>query len=275
VNVTRVFPGPCEDLDLDDVTSRDTLLDWYRPPSTSWLRLNLIASVDGNAAGTDGTSQTLTSRTDRKILGVIRELADVVLIGANSVRREGYLLPRRSRLAIVTATGDLTGHRFEPATDREKVIVLCPARARSTVERTLGKNMAHIVVLDQVPIELGPNDRRTDDLVSGTNSVDDSVNRVSEGGRPYVSMPAVVAALEQLGLTSIVCEGGPRLAGQLLSAGLVDEACFSTSPLIGGTPLQLLDTPLGTEKKLELSQLLIDNVHGIYARWLISTPHPV
>ncbi len=99
----RLVPaGP--ELDLDD---RPALLDLYRPPRSTWLRLNMVATVDGAAAGSDGTSESLTNRADRRILGVIRELADVVLVGAASVRAEGYQLPKRAPLAVVTRSGDL------------------------------------------------------------------------------------------------------------------------------------------------------------------------
>ena len=92
--LTRVFPVSSENtpIDLDDASSRDQLLDLYRPPAEAWVRINLIASVSGNAGGSDGTSETLSNPADRRLLGVIRELGDVVLIGAESLRAEGYLV---------------------------------------------------------------------------------------------------------------------------------------------------------------------------------------
>ena len=233
MKLTRVHPGPIEEIELDDAASRDRLLELYRPPSATWLRLNLITSVSGSAAGSDGTSETLTNPADRKLLGVIRELADVVLIGAQSVRAEGFQLPKRARLAVVTASGDLSGHRIE-ATDG-RVYVLCPAAA---VERASSLEGAEIIVVDDVDGRMTP--------------------------------AAILAALHERGFTSIVCEGGPNLAAQFVTAGLVDEACLSTSPSLGGPSLPLLGdgvSPVG----LELSQLLIDDSSGLYARWAVPT----
>lgn len=122
--------GP--EVDLDD---RAALLELYRLPRADWLRLNFVTTVDGSAAGSDGTSESLTSRSDRRILGVIRELADVVLVGAGSVRAEGYQVPRRAPLAIATRSGDLGGHRV---TDVDRVVVLGPETARDRVAETLG-----------------------------------------------------------------------------------------------------------------------------------------
>ena len=99
--------------DALDETGLTRLLDLYQPPAPDWLRINLIVSVSGSAAGPDGTSESLTNRTDRRILGVIRRQADLVVVGAASVRAEGYRIPATATLGIVTGTGDLAGHRIE------------------------------------------------------------------------------------------------------------------------------------------------------------------
>ncbi|OUD85495.1 hypothetical protein BC477_13870 [Clavibacter michiganensis subsp. michiganensis] len=78
---------------LDDAGTRTWLEDLYRPGSADHVRLNFVASVDGSVVGADGTSDSLSSVVDRRILGVIRELADVVLVGAGTVRAERYVLP--------------------------------------------------------------------------------------------------------------------------------------------------------------------------------------
>lgn len=237
--LTRIFPETPEVIDLDDPASRDRLLELYRPPSDTWLRLNLITSVSGSAGGSDGTSETLTNPADRRLLGVIRELADVVLIGAESLRREGYLLPRRSRLAVVTATGDLTGHRLAEQIEPGRVLVLCPASAAARVRESMGDRAVKVVVV-----------------------------RDSDG---RLGAPDILSALREQGCFSVVCEGGPSLAAQLVAAGLLDEVCLSTSPTIGGSPLPLLGTGEVKPRNLRLSQLLLDDASGLYARWSLTT----
>lgn len=222
----RLYPGPTETIDGDD---RDRLLELYRPPRAEWLRLNLIAGVTGAAIGTDGTSETLSNPADRRILGVIRELADVVLIGASTLRTEAYLQPRRSRLAIVTLSGNLAGHRLPDSSP----LVICPAAAVDRVRTDLP---------DAEVIELEP--------------VGDA-------------LPArtVIAALRERGFASIVCEGGPSLAAQLIDAGLADEFCLATSPRVGGASFPVTGTGAITERSVSLSQLLRDESSGLYARW--------
>jgi len=238
VILTRIHPASAvETIDLDDPQSRDRLLDLYRPPVERWLRLNLITSVSGSAGGSDGTSETLTNPADRRLLGVIRELADVVLIGAESLRREGYLLPSRSRLAVVTGSGDLDGHRLAPEIETGRMLVLCPESAVPAVRASLGGRSVEIVVVADV------------------------------GGR--LAIADIVDALHRRGHLSIVCEGGPRLAAQLVADRLVDEVCLSTSPTIGGTSLPLLVGAEVQTQSLELSQLLVDGASGLYARWSV------
>ncbi|HOY82820.1 MAG TPA: dihydrofolate reductase family protein [Rhodoglobus sp.] len=234
--LTRVHPGPPESLELDAASTRDRLLDLYRPAPSPTLRLNLVASISGSAAGSDGTSDTLTSRVDRRILGVIRELSDVVLVGAASVRAEGYQVPQRARLAVLTASGDLAGHRIRPD-QRESVIVLAPAEARERVLESLPG--AELIIV--------PTTGQT------------------------IAMNNVVDALHSAGFDSIVCEGGPSLAGQLIAAGLVDELCLTTSPQLGGVTLPLLATA-SASRAASLTQLIVDEQGYLFARWALRAP---
>lgn len=232
--VERIYPSPVESIDPDAEGARARLLELYRPPRADWLRLNLITSVSGAASGSDGTSETLTNAADRRILGVIRELADVVLVGAESVRAEGYQQPKRARIAILTASGNLSGNRIERGTGPAP-LVLCPAESSGRVRESLpDAEIAELEVTD---------------------------------GR--ASVETVITALRSRGLASIVCEGGPHLAAQLVDAGVVDEFCLSTSARIGGAPFPVLGGEQIKEHRVELTQLLKDDTSGLYARWAL------
>ncbi|MBA2471912.1 MAG: dihydrofolate reductase family protein, partial [Pseudonocardiales bacterium] len=52
------------------------------------VRLNMIASLDG-AATVDGLSGGLGGPADHRVFAALRELADVVLVAAGTVRAEG------------------------------------------------------------------------------------------------------------------------------------------------------------------------------------------
>jgi riboflavin biosynthesis pyrimidine reductase len=238
VILRELLPDAGTVVDLDAPDASEQLAALYAPPRSDWLRLNLVTSVGGSAVGADSTSESLTNPVDRAILRTIRSIADVVLVGAASVRAEGYFVPRTSALAIVTTSGNLGDHRITVTGKRGALLVLCPASATDAVlASTAGLPVEIVVVRDH----------------DGTLSPAD-----------------IVAALHAREFTSIACEGGPRLAAQLLAAGLVDEVCLSTSPQLGGPVVPLFGTGESEPQRLELRQLLTDGESGLYARWALA-----
>ncbi len=73
---------------------------------TGGLRVNFIASVDG-AISVDGKSKGLQTPGDNRVFAALRELADVVLVGAGTARSEGYtaLEPSEQRVTRRRANG--------------------------------------------------------------------------------------------------------------------------------------------------------------------------
>lgn len=221
-------------IDLDATDARTSLLDTYDPRVPEHLRLNLVTTLDGRAAGSDGTSESLTSRADRTILGVIRELSDVVLVGAESVRREGYLRPKRAALAIVTASGDLRGHRLDAPAGGHRLLVLTTESGARRAAETL------------------PTAQRL--VLEGDDRLDPA---------------ALIATLRRAGFGRVVAEGGPRLAAQLLEAGLVDELCLTVMPRLGGPALPLLTSAPARIHEARPLSLLVDESGAQFGRWAL------
>jgi riboflavin biosynthesis pyrimidine reductase len=230
----RVVPVEGGALEIEHPDARRTLLDWYAPHSPEHVRLSFVSTLDGRAAGSDGTSESLTSRTDRMILGVIREHADVVLVGAETVRREGLRRPRRAALAIVSASGDLTGHRLDADDRTTPVIVL-------TTESAAARAADAVPDATVIPLPAGPDGR--------------------------LPVATIVEELRSRGLVGIAAEGGPALAAQLLVAGLVDELCLTVMPRLGGAALRLLGDGVAAVSPLTAVQLLVDDEGALYGRW--------
>lgn len=231
----RVLPADGGSVDLTATDARATLLGWYDPRSPEHLRLNLVSTLDGRAAGSDGTSESLTSRADRTILGVIRELSDLVLVGAESVRREGYLRPKRAALAIVTASGDLHGSRLEqPGSARPDQPLLVITTDRGARQAAASLPSGQILVFD---------------------------------GDGRLDLGEVVTALRRAGFARIVAEGGPRIAAQLLDAGLVDEFCLTVMPRLGGPALPLMTSAPLSIHDARPHTLIVDDTGAQFGRW--------
>jgi riboflavin biosynthesis pyrimidine reductase len=212
-----------------------------RPVGRPWVRANMISTVDGAITGTDGRSGGIGTAADRRMFGVLRDLADVVLVGAGTARTEGYR-PSRLPIALVTARLDLD---------------LASPLLAAAEHRTLV-----ITAADADP-----------DRLAATNAVADVV----ACGRGAVDLAGALAALADRGFHDVLCEGGPALLASLLAAGLVDELCVSTAPVLAGSgagPARILTgPPLPAAVPLTLGHLL-DDEGTLFARWLVGPTAP-
>lgn len=176
------------------------------------VRLNMIASVDG-AAALAGRSGALGGPDDKALFGVLRALADVILVGAGTMRTEGY---GPVRLAA-------------PASDRRRGWGLEPVPAIAVVTRScaLDWDSPFFRQAERRPLVLtvasAPADRR--DRAA-------EVADVVVAGDTEVEMAEALSALGERGYDNVLAEGGPRIAGQLAAAGLLDEVCLTVSPVL-------------------------------------------
>ncbi|MFJ6652355.1 dihydrofolate reductase family protein [Microbacterium sp. NPDC091313] len=229
MRVRDALAGAATDHDTDDDAGREWLDAVYAPPPGAFVRLNMISSPTGAASGADGTSNTLTSPTDRAILGIIRRHSDAVVVGAATIRAEGYVLPRATRLAIVTTTGDLDGHRLDA--DPGRVLLVCPANRVEAVAVRAALPGAQIV-----PV----------------------------GGEDDLEPSAVVEALAARGVVRVVCEGGPTLAARFASAGVIDEYCVTVAPVL--EPARQPFLPVDERVDTTVAGMLVDDAGFSYLR---------
>jgi hypothetical protein len=84
--ISRAWP-PAAVTALDD----EQLLECYgiADRSKPSVRFNFVSSIDG-AATADGLSGGLSGKADKRVFDILRRLCDVVLIGAGTLRAEGY-----------------------------------------------------------------------------------------------------------------------------------------------------------------------------------------
>ncbi len=82
----RLLPPASADGALTD----DELAHEYRyPDGVSWLRANMVVSLDG-VASLEGLSEGLSGEADKRVFFLLRNLADVVIVGAGTARAENY-----------------------------------------------------------------------------------------------------------------------------------------------------------------------------------------
>ena len=77
--IDRLWPDPAEHLTDDQIVE----------PLGPGVRVNFISSIDG-AATRDGLSGGLGDASDRRRFELLRRVCDVVVVGAGTVRAEGY-----------------------------------------------------------------------------------------------------------------------------------------------------------------------------------------
>jgi riboflavin biosynthesis pyrimidine reductase len=105
--VQRLYPRTNEDPNAErkvgdaHISVQDALR--YTRSRVPSVELCMITTPDG-VTDVGGTSGPLGSSTDHDVLLTLREYADVVLVGAGTVRAEQYKAPIRSPLPIVVVT---------------------------------------------------------------------------------------------------------------------------------------------------------------------------
>jgi riboflavin biosynthesis pyrimidine reductase len=87
-----------------ELTLRDCLdVPRPRPAHRPWIELCMVSSLDGSTV-VDQNSRALSNPTDQELLLTLRSLVDVVLVGAATVRKEGYGPPKTPNLRIAVVS---------------------------------------------------------------------------------------------------------------------------------------------------------------------------
>jgi riboflavin biosynthesis pyrimidine reductase len=220
-------------------------------PDRPHVTVNMVASVDGHTA-VDGRTGILSSPTDKAIFRFLRTLADVVMVGAETVRAEGY--------GTVKVTEEVTARR----TARGQT----SAAALAVVTRSLELDWSSKLFSQptQRPFVIAPADADAEALQAA-----DQVATVIRAGHGSVDLGEALRLLrKEHGVETVLCEGGPTLNAQLAS-GLLDQLCLTVSPaVVGGTSRGILAAAgIGDPIALELRSALADGSE-LYLRYRVS-----
>jgi riboflavin-specific deaminase-like protein len=246
----QLLPEYREDADPADVYEDPMRREVRERP---FVFVNMVASVDG-ATVVQGVTEKLGSPGDRHIFFLLRSMADAILVGAETVRAEGYgppkvrkeFAPGRAargqselpRIAIVTRSLQLDWDAPLFADERSRPFILAPASADpQRLERAA--QVADVIAV----------------------------------GQPELDLPAALRALATAGVRALLCEGGPTLNASLLSQGLIDELCLTISPVLvgGGGGATIVGRALLPEPvDLTLAHLLEED-GSMFCRYLLPT----
>lgn len=230
----RLHPCPADAVDPVAEYGRLAPLVAGRPA----VRVNMIASVDG-ASSAGGLSGALGGPPDKAVFAALRCLADVVVVGAATMRTEGY--------------GPVRLDRAARARRRTWDLPEVPPIAVVTRSCRLDWRSTFFTDAEQRPLVL-----TVDAATKADRRRAGEVAEVVLAGDRDVEPARALGALADRGAGNVLVEGGPSLNGQLAAAGLLDELCLTVSPtlLVGDATRIATGAALEPPAALELAHVL-------------------
>jgi riboflavin biosynthesis pyrimidine reductase len=223
--VRRVHPAPHEPVSIREAYAVEREAHPHRP----WVGLCMVTSLDGTVA-VEGTSGGLGNPNDLEVLITLRAITDVIVVGAGTVRNEGYGPPKKpgQRIGVVTNRGSLD------------------------LGDELFTSGAGFVIAPE-----------------GT-AIDEDRVEVLRAGRDSVDLAAAIERLDEIvpGVRYVQAEGGPTLNAALLEADLIDELDLTiASRLSGGEGPRLTSGADELDRRFDVAHLLVDDDGFVFGRW--------
>jgi riboflavin biosynthesis pyrimidine reductase len=180
-----------------------------------------VITVDprkGNGAEISGFNEP-----DRFVMGLLRTLADVIIVGAGTVRAAGAheWTPRRVHRGYADA---YAAWRRELGLAPQPTTVVVTATGEGPADHPA-------VSTADVPVVVVTT-RQAADAVTRRLPTRIRIHASDRGDR--VTANAIEAVLRDVRARVALCEGGPHLAGTLLDGGLVDELFLTLAPQVLG-----------------------------------------
>ncbi|MEU1602859.1 bifunctional diaminohydroxyphosphoribosylaminopyrimidine deaminase/5-amino-6-(5-phosphoribosylamino)uracil reductase RibD [Micromonospora matsumotoense] len=183
---------------------------WLTSMRRGWPYLiwKYAATLDGRSAAVDGSSMWITSEAARMDVHALRGTVDAVIAGVGTVLTDDPRLTARNLRDGTLAI-------------RQPLRVVVDSAGRTPADARVRDGAARTWIATVAEVGAGPDGR--------------------------VDLPALLAELHHRGVRAALLEGGPRLAGAFLAAGLVDRVVGYVAPkLLGGGPTALIDAGVTT-----------------------------
>jgi diaminohydroxyphosphoribosylaminopyrimidine deaminase/5-amino-6-(5-phosphoribosylamino)uracil reductase len=197
-----------------DAAARDLIEPFERAATLRrpYVAVKMAMSLDGAVAARAGVAQWLTGEQSREFVRALRATHDAVMVGAGTVAVDDPQLTVR------------------PPHDRRRPyvrVVVCERAGLSPKSRVFAEEDGYertiVLAPGAVAQEMG-----------GLRAVADVVS-VGTPQTRGLDLSQALEALRAKDIYSVLCEGGPRLAGRLISARQADRFYWLIAPkLIGG-----------------------------------------
>jgi riboflavin-specific deaminase-like protein len=174
----------------------------------------MVSSLDGHVTE-DGRVSSLTGPPDQALLHQLRAVHDGVLVGASTVRIEGY---------DALLTPEEQAQRKERTGTAQPVLCIVSASAR------LESSLAVFTAKDLEVAVLTKKESSTEQLPRDV----EVIGGESDASGALDLHPLLRELKAKNGIDRLLCEGGPTLLGSLVRARLLDELVMVISPRISG-----------------------------------------
>ena len=208
------------------------------------VRTNMVSTLTGSAT-MNHVSEDMGNDTDRQLFAALRNWADVVLVGAQTVRAEDY--------SGVKPNGD--GSRPAP--------IAVPSRS-------LDFDITSDFFTDFTtpPILLVPHSSWDDqELAQRIATIESAGAEVCDAGEGTVQ--DYISVLKDRGFKRVLCEGGPGMIGQLVDIDAIDQMYLTLDPHLSTG----VETPMATfqgehsHRRMQLENVAADHDGTVFLRY--------
>jgi diaminohydroxyphosphoribosylaminopyrimidine deaminase/5-amino-6-(5-phosphoribosylamino)uracil reductase len=175
--------------------------------------LKVAATLDGKIATRNGESKWISSEASRRLVHRLRNEVDAVVVGVGTVLKDDPLLTARMRGGRDPVRIILDSHLRIP----EDARVIGVSSSRTLIATTPLAPKDKIERLDKAGVQVL--------LIESKNGV--------------VDLRAFLSKMGEMGVMSVLVEGGSRVNGAFLDEGLVDKFLLFLSPRLMGDPQAL------------------------------------
>ena len=208
------------------------------------IRTNMVSTLTGSAT-MNHVSEDMGNDTDGQLFAALRNWADVVLVGAQTVRAEDY-----SGVAPVT-----DGSRPAP--------IAVPSRS-------LDFDITSDFFTDFTtpPILLVPHSSWDDqELAKRIATIESAGAEVCDAGEGTAQ--DYISVLKDRGFKRVLCEGGPGMIGQLVDIDAIDQMYLTVDPHLSTG----VETPMATfqgehsHRRMQLENVAADHDGTVFLRY--------